>query len=140
MTIRFVACAGYTDRPTLDGTRMLRMPEDGLKPYGLFCPLGTLVGGHFQVGRIDHVGILGNEILLTGILFEDRHAGLSVAGLKDGTLRMNLDIDYTDYEPDTVTVEGPVVFTDWRVRAATVHSSPAWDLPPVMIWEAEGSC
>lgn len=130
MTTRFIAVAGYVDRPTLDNRILCRwdkqdrslpmpvlnMPEPDHQLYG-------------AMGRIDHVGLLGDQIILTGILLEDWLESDAVRGLRKGSQWMNLDVDFPGRSMGDMTAG-----RGWRIRAATVHGNPVWELPPVMIW------
>jgi hypothetical protein len=142
MTTRFIAVAGYVDRPAADG-RILRRPTRNILRSAIPLPLMTpareqATSWREAMGRIDRVGLLGDQIILTGIILEDFKDSAVVRELETGTLAMELDVDQISWDSTEPTVledqNIPMTFTSWRVRAATVGSTPCWDMPPVMIW------
>lgn len=141
MTARFIAVAGYVNRSSADNRRLA---HSGIEPiqHAWNMPMPLLMQDlsdrrTYPVGRIDRVGIIGDQIVLTGILLEDRPPELD-AQLTRGVWFMNLDMDDIQ-ERDIRLTELPgggllQTFCNWRVRAATIGDSPAWDLPPALVW------
>jgi hypothetical protein len=144
MTTRFIGVAGYVDKPSRDGRTLNRLPAGTALSGPSLMPLltlpvpGTTITWREPVGRIDHVGMLGDQIILTGIILEDWCDSEVIRDLRTGVRCLGLDVDrlvWDSAEPTVLEADDvPQTFTSWRIRAATVHSSPVWDMPPVMIW------
>jgi len=145
MTIRFIAVAGYIDKITTDGRILEHTPGVPLAPEDM---RSLMVHDHSRgehVGRIDRVSLIGDQIVLIGILFEDSWARPSVDALRAGTDRLNLDVgsrssswDSRDSGKPFKTYAEVMRIHDWWIRAAHVHSNPCWPLPAADVWADPG--
>lgn len=145
MTTRFVSVAGFVDRPTKDGRVLRRLPKGTSLTSDWHVPLPLMVRTRSSstmwkepMGRIDHVGMMGDMIVLSGIILEDWRDRPETEHLRSGERVLGLDVDRISWDSTEPTVledqNIPMVFTAWRVRAATVHDEPAWDGLSTMVW------
>lgn len=141
MTARFIAVAGYVNRPSKDNRLLAYGGAQAIRDEWA-VPMPLILRDlndrrAYPVGRIDHAGILGDQIILTGILLEDRPPELDSC-LTRGEWFMNLDLDrITDQATRHTELPGGDLlqtFCSWRIRAATIGDNPAWDLPPALVW------
>jgi hypothetical protein len=150
--IVFAAVVAFTEKITKDG-RVLVTPEDfHVRPGSHGYPLPVMWtppnhGGKpvqsVRVGVIEEAYVIDHRLITFGHIDESEH-GRRVAELLDsGQWFLEIDIDSGsmtyDLDPMPAPFEavpvGPVIFKDWRLRAAWVGTQPCWDLPSVQIQE-----
>jgi hypothetical protein len=148
--IVFAAVVAFTDKVTRDG-RMLVTPESFRAPVVLGRELPVLWTPPNQNGRamptlnagmIEQAYVVDKRVIAFGHLHETTAVKTMVVPmLQSGARFLEIDVDSGDMQYDLQSTVldpvpvGPVIFKSWKLRAAWVGPTPAWDLPLVQVEE-----
>jgi hypothetical protein len=147
--IVFAAVVAFTDKVTRDG-RIMATPENFDVLTGGPVPVMWTPANHggvpvptIRIGLIEKAYVVDHRLIAFGHLDETEHGRQAMELLSSGRWFLEIDIDSGDmtYDLDPLLPEleqipvGPVIFKNWKLRAAWVGTGPCWDLPPVQIQE-----
>jgi hypothetical protein len=146
--IVFAAVSAFTDKITKDG-RILATPEDFHVLIGSALPIlltrpKVPQDATVRVGLIEKAYVVDRRLIVFGHLDETEHGREVMDLFASGRWFLEIDIDSGDMTYDLEPFPGsygepvpvgPVIFKNWKLRAAHVGTEPCWDLPPVQIQE-----
>jgi len=138
----FAAVIAFTDVPSADG-RVL------VTPPGFICPARDYplpVFGRdpepnsmaWRIGSIEDASVVDHRLIVFGRFDTSALAKTFVDQLADGTHRLEIDADITEYEQSAAVTGMPVPSRRairWALRSVSVGDHPAWDLPVTQMEE-----